>query len=108
MYTFEDCSDAVVANALGVDGAGDTVLPGPTGPGETELLINYSTSGAGSIWCEIQDEAGALDVVAVDLVAGIERAVTWHGSSELKHLVRRPVRIRFVLKDADLYSMRFR
>ena len=37
----------------------------------------------------------------------IERAVTWRGNSDVGALAGRPVRLRFVMKDADLYSIRF-
>jgi len=62
---------------------------------------------------EIQDVNGAplpgFSLDECDLIYGdhIERAVTWAGRSELKHLAGRPVRLRFEIKDADLYALRF-
>ena len=45
----------------------------------------------------------------------IERVVAWHAepqygsaSADVGALAGQPVRIRFVMKDADLYSIRFR
>jgi hypothetical protein len=38
----------------------------------------------------------------------IEKAVTWQGNPNLAKLIDMPVRLRFVMKDADLYSMKFR
>ena len=38
----------------------------------------------------------------------VEHAVAWKGGSDLAPLGGRPVRLRFVMKDADLYSIRFR
>ena len=38
----------------------------------------------------------------------IERPVTWEGRPDLGQLSGKPVRLRFVMKDADLYSLRFR
>jgi hypothetical protein len=78
------------------------------------LILNYATSANGSIWCEVQDKNGTpipgYTLAQSDEIYGdhIERAVTWKGSSELKPLVGKPVRLRFVMKDADLYSIRFR
>jgi len=79
-----------------------------------ELLLNYSTSAAGSIRVEILDDSG----VPVDgfkladcseLIGDeIERAVRWNQVSDLSPLRGTSVRLRFVLKDADLYSIRFR
>jgi hypothetical protein len=37
----------------------------------------------------------------------IERRVAWKGDPALDRLANRPVRLRFVMHDADLYSMRF-
>lgn len=38
----------------------------------------------------------------------IERVVPWKDGADLASLRGAPVRLRFVLKDADLYSIRFR
>ena len=38
----------------------------------------------------------------------IERTVTWKGNSNLQSLSRTTVKLRFVMKDADLYSIRFK
>jgi len=78
-----------------------------------ELRINYSTSAAGSIWVEIQDAAGTplpgFSREDSDEIIGdeIERVVTWKGKSDVGALSGRPVRVRFIMKDADLYSIRF-
>ena len=37
----------------------------------------------------------------------IERQVTWKNGGDVSALAGRPVRLRFVLKDADLYALRF-
>ncbi len=88
--------------------------PNVTGAGETELIMNYSTSAAGTVRCEIQDESGTpipgYTLEDCDEIFGdaIERAVTWKGQSELKAIVGKPVRLRFVMNDADVYAIRFR
>jgi hypothetical protein len=38
----------------------------------------------------------------------IERLVTWSGGSDLSKLAGRPIRLRFVLRDADLFAFGFR
>jgi hypothetical protein len=38
----------------------------------------------------------------------IARVVTWKFGSSVAALAGKPVRLRFVMKDADLYSIRFR
>jgi hypothetical protein len=37
----------------------------------------------------------------------IERAVAWR-EGDLQRFAGRPIKLRFVMKDADLYSIRFR
>jgi hypothetical protein len=78
------------------------------------LEINYSTAAGGHILVELQDESGvALPGVAeadCDRIIGdeIARVVTWHSNPDVARYAGRAVRIRFTMKDADLYSFRFR
>ena len=78
------------------------------------LILNYATSAVGSVQAEIQDGDGrpvpghALADSAEIYGDEIEHAVAWKGGSDLTRLSGRPVRLRFVMKDADLYSIRFR
>jgi hypothetical protein len=37
----------------------------------------------------------------------IEGRVNWHGGGDESGLAGKPVRLRFALKDADLYAFRF-
>ena len=78
-----------------------------------ELAINFSTSAAGSVRVEIQDAKGK-PIEGYRLADGsviygdaIEQIVSWKGGSNLNDLAGKPIRLRFVLRDADLYSMRF-
>jgi hypothetical protein len=79
-----------------------------------ELVINYSTSAAGSVWVEIEDAAGQpIDGYRreqVDEIIGdeIDRVVSWEGNSDVSALAGVPVRLRFLMRDADLYSVTFR
>ena len=78
-----------------------------------ELEINYSTSAAGSVRVEVQDSGGAavpgyeLDRCRELIGDEIERVVAWDEGSSVGALAGRPVRLRFVMKDADLFSLRF-
>jgi hypothetical protein len=38
----------------------------------------------------------------------IARVVKWKSGSDVRALARRPIRLRFVMEDADLFSLRFR
>lgn len=78
------------------------------------LEINYSTSAAGSLQIEIQDQAGnplpGYSLAEAEQMIGdqIEAVARWRGASDLKALEGRPIRLRIRLKDADLYALRFR
>jgi hypothetical protein len=80
----------------------------------TKLVINYSTSAAGSVRVEIQDIDGKPIpgfrlVDSRDLFGDlVEQEVRWDGGPEVSAVAGRPVRLRFVMKDADLYSFQFR
>jgi hypothetical protein len=80
----------------------------------SELELNFSTSAAGEIRVEVQDASGApiagflLD--DCDPIFGDElaRTVTWcEGECDLTALSDDPIRLRFVMRDADLFSLRF-
>ena len=38
----------------------------------------------------------------------LERIVHWEGGGDVSKLAGTPIRLRFVMKDADLFSLRFR
>ncbi len=77
------------------------------------LTLNYATSAAGSVRVEIQDPQGqaipgrALADCPEIIGDQIERTVNWKGTSDVSALAGQPIRLRFLLKDADLYSIRF-
>jgi len=78
-----------------------------------ELTINFSTSAVGSVRVEIQDVDGKpIDGYGLQQCPEIygdriEHVVAWKGGSDLSALAGKPVRLRFVMKDSDLYSVRF-
>jgi len=79
-----------------------------------KFVINYASSAFGSLRVEIQDAGGkALEGYRLDqcpLIYGdeIEHTVTWDGGSDVARLSGDPVRLRFVMRDADLYSLQFK
>ena len=80
-----------------------------------ELALNFSASAAGSIRVELlRDqmntpvEGFSLEECLEALGDDLERVVRWRDGRNLGGLAGTPVRLRFVLKDADLYSFRFR
>ncbi len=94
--------------------AGGEMLTRPFWFGGSELQINYATSAAGTIRVEMHDESGgSIDGFKLDdcdeiMGDDIDRVVTWNGSADVSKAAKRPVRLRFAMKDADLYALRFR
>jgi hypothetical protein len=77
------------------------------------LSLNLATSAAGGVKVEIQNAAGeALPGFALaDCVElntdDLDRVVEWRGGSDLSSLAGQPIRLRFWLKDADLFALQF-
>lgn len=93
--------------------AGGEMLTKPFTFAGRELGLNFRTSAAGSLRVEIQDADGRpfSGYTAADcpemIGDEIERVVHWKGGHDVSEFAGRPVRLRFVMKDADLYSFRF-
>jgi hypothetical protein len=102
-----------LADKLMLDGASTVVGPVEDEPFQVGLFVNYATSAAGSLRCEIQDENGKVipgfSMAECDEAVGdaIEFPMRWKGSAELNSLAGRSIRLRFELKDTDIYAMRF-
>ena len=94
--------------------AGGEIVTRPLQFQGSRLTLNFSTSAAGSIRVELQDSAGtplegfSLDDSSVVFGDELEREVRWRGDPDLSSLAGRPLRLRFVLQDADLFALRFR
>jgi hypothetical protein len=81
-----------------------------------KMVLNFATSAGGGIRYEILDETGhplpghALEQTPVIYGDDVERIVQVQSPkrSERQSLAVRPVRISFLLRDADLYSVQFR
>ena len=77
------------------------------------LRLNYSTSAAGSIQVEVQGESGksipgfGLNDMPPLFGDELDATATWNKGSDLSQLAGKPVQLRFVLKDADLFALRF-
>ena len=77
------------------------------------LLINFSTSAAGEVKVEIQNAHGqplpgfSLQHAKPLIGNEIARAVSWQSGDDVGNLAGKPIRLRFVMKDAHLYSIKF-
>ena len=123
--------------ALNAPFAGGEMLTRPLTFSGKELEMNYSTSAAGFIRVEIQTPDGepipGYTLAECPRIIGdqISRVVAWgnipepkkitdaggrarlvvepwKGKSDLSSLAGKSVRLRFVMKDADLFSLKFR
>jgi len=78
------------------------------------LALNFATSGAGSVQVEVQEADGtpvegcALEDCPEIYGDHLRFVVRWKTrGGDLREFAGRPVRLRFVLRDADLYSYQF-
>jgi len=93
--------------------AGGELLTKPLVFKGSRLLLNFATSAAGGIRVEIQDAKGrpipghslrhARELIGNE----IDREVSWRGVGDVSGLAGKTIRLRFVMKDADLYAMQF-
>ncbi|MFC5411479.1 hypothetical protein ACFPMF_19305 [Larkinella bovis] len=79
-----------------------------------ELILNFSSAAAGDIKVEILDEKGkpipgySLDESSETFGDAVNRAVHWKkNGTDVSALQGKKVKLRFVMKDADLYSFKF-
>jgi hypothetical protein len=93
--------------------AGGEMLTKPLTFTGSRLEINYRTGAAGGVKVEVQDLDGTplAGFTAADCpeIIGdeIDRVVAWKSGPDVGSLAGRPVRLRFILADADLFSFRF-
>lgn len=77
------------------------------------LSLNFASSAAGDVRVEIQDAAGhplrgyTLEECPPIFGDSVARSVEWKAGGDVSELAGKPIRLRFVLKDADVYSFRF-
>lgn len=79
----------------------------------SQLTVNISSSAAGGGFVEIQDADGK-PISGFTLAECVElntddlaRVVSWKSGSDVSSIAGKPVRLRFRLKDADLFAFQF-
>jgi hypothetical protein len=116
-----DHSNALRRYTLRLDGfvslhapmSGGEVITKPITFTGKALTMNFATSAAGGVKIEIQDANGkamtgfALSDCEEHFGDSIERTVVWKNGRDVSSLAGKPVRLRFTLKDADLYAIKF-
>ena len=79
-----------------------------------ELVLNLATSAGGFVKVAIHDaddkpiQGFGIDDCLPIFGDSLDRTVTWKAGSDISRLANQPMRLRFVMQDADLYSLRFR
>lgn len=113
-YTLPDChlrrytlrTDGFASAHAGY--APGTLLTKPLVFSGAALVLNFSTSAAGNVGVELLDEADTLLAASESLIGDdLARRVVWRDQVDVAAFAGRLVRLRFTLKDADLYSLRF-
>jgi len=78
-----------------------------------ELSLNVATSAAGMVKVEIRDLGGTpfpgFSLAECELIYGdsLDRRVSWKGQKSVASLIGKPVVLRFVMREADIYSLIF-
>ena len=100
--------------SLQADYEGGTVTTRPFTFAGSRLRLNYSTSAAGSIRVDVQDtlqgrRCQGFGLADCPIIFGdeLERIVTWKSGPDLARLAGQSIRLKFEIKDGDLFSMRF-
>jgi hypothetical protein len=78
------------------------------------LVLNYATSAVGSVRIELQDASGTplegfsgdeMDVLYGDELEGVVR---WRNGADVSRLAGKPIMMKAILHDADLYAFQFK
>jgi len=111
-YRYVMRTDGFVSVRAGAE-EGELVTRPFTFDGNT-LLLNVSTSAAGMLKVELSDPSGgvyrgfSLNECMPVVCDRIEHPVQWKGNPDPGTLAGKPVCLRVSMKEADLYSFRFR
>ena len=103
--------DGFVAAKAPLDGG--EILTKPLIFSGSRLSVNFATSAAGNLHVELTDVDGkplpGFSLADSDEHFGdsLDRTITWSERSDTSTLSGRPVRLRFRLKDAELYAFQF-
>jgi hypothetical protein len=80
-----------------------------------KLVLNVDTSATGIVQVGLMDQDGqpidGFQLDQCDLIHtanDVNRPVTWKGKGDLAALAGKPVRLRFAIRNADLYAFQFR
>ena len=91
----------------GEDEGGQLVTKPLTFTGDA-LVLNFATRGQGQVRVQVESLDGTSLAKSQPLQGdAVAHTVAWETGSDLSSLAGKPVRLRFSVKNADLYSMQF-
>ena len=99
--------------SLHADKSGGELVTKPLTFTGKHLHLNYLTGPGGSVQVEILDAKGQpladFALSKCQSLSGdeLDQAVQWNGAADLSELNGKPVKLRLVLKNADVYAVRF-
>ena len=71
-----------------------------------QLVLNYQVHAGGSLEIEVLDASGQIVGVSQPIAGDeVDAAVAW---KQKPNLVKEVVQLRFTIRNADVYSLRFR
>ena len=80
-----------------------------------ELVLNVNTSATGQVRVGLLDDEGRPlagfapeDCDLIHTANEINRVVRWRTQADVSQLAGRPVRVKFLLRNADLHAFQFR
>jgi hypothetical protein len=78
-----------------------------------ELSLNFATSAAGGVQIGLEDAGGkaipgfSVEDCVMQIGNELDRKVAWKSGADVSSLAGKPVRLRFSMKDADVYAFQF-
>lgn len=100
--------------SLQSEAAGGELITKPLKFRGEQLVLNFATRSGGRVAVEIQDENGqpipGFELSKCQPLTGdsISQTVAWKTSDSVAGLSGKTIRLRIVIQDADVYSIRFR
>ena len=73
----------------------------------TDLKLDWTTIATALLHDTVEDTLATVEEIEGKFGDEIARTVNWNGGANLGALADRVVRLRFFLREADLYSFRF-
>lgn len=94
--------------SMRAEGEGGELVTKPLSFSGRQLVINFATREGGSVRVQIESEGGTPLAQSLPLEGDeIDQRVSWEAGTDVAQFADEPVRVRFLMKDADLYSFQF-